>query len=252
MKLNLLLGVAGVAMTVGTSKAGVLSPHTPADSKPDPATKLVVQLTNNHWTDDKVLIVTGTLTNTTAVPVKITQIIATGFDQQRNVVAGSPVSSQAASYTIGNAEIAAGAAVDFEVALSDAEKVIRFVKTTLCVAPIPTPSPMETAKPVPTPTPDLVKLAGPMPTVDGFWGVSPFVHTAIKNRLHNPESYQYLGANPPKISAYAGKPCWLELVKFRSKDRFGSYAIATAGVFVVVEPGGGEAVLDVEIAEIAR
>ena len=91
-----------------------------------------------------------------------------------------------------------------------------------------------------------------MPKVDGFWGVSPFVHTAIKNRLHYPDSYHYISANPPKLSAYTGRPCWLELVKFRSKDRFGSYATTTAGVFLVVEPNGGETVLDVEIAETAR
>jgi hypothetical protein len=252
MKLNLLLSVAGLAMTVCTSKAGDLSPPAAAESNSDPATKLVVQLTNNHWTADRVLIVTGTLTNTNAVPVKVTKIIATGFDQQRNAVADGSGSSQEASYTIGNAEIAAGAAAVFEVALSDAKKVIRFVKTTPYVAPIPTPISMATAQAIPTPTPDLFKLAGPMPRVDGFWGVSPYVHTAIKNRLLNPDSYQYIGANPPKISAYAGKPCWLELVKFRSKDRFGSYAITTAGVFVVVEPGGGETILDVEIAETAR
>ena len=244
MKLNLLLGVAGLAMAVCTSKAGDLTPPAAAESNTDPATKLVVQLTDNHWTADRLLIVTGTLTNTSAVPVTITKIIATGFDKQRNVVPGEG-SSPEASYTIRDAEIAAGAATDFEVALSDAKKVIRFVKTTPCVAPLSTPTP------VATPTPEL-KLPGPMPRVDGFWGVSPFVHTAIKNRLRAPDSYKYVGANPPQISTYAGKPCWLELVKFRSKDRFGSYVVSTAGVFLVVEPGGGETVLDVEIAEIAR
>jgi hypothetical protein len=251
MKLNLLLGIAGFATTVCTSKAGDLTPSTAAESTPDPATKLVVHLTDNHWTADGVLIVTGTLTNTNAVPVTVTKIIAAGFDKQRNVVAGDPVSSQEASYAIEDAEIAAGAAVDFEVDLSDTKKVIRFVKTTPYVGPVAIPAPMATAKPIPTPTADL-KLPGPMPTVDGFWGVSPFVHTAIKNRLRDPDSYKYIGADPPQISTYTGKPCWLELVKFRSKDRFGSYVITTAGVFLVVEPGGGENVLDVEIAEIAR
>lgn len=245
MKLNLLPGVAGLAMAMCTAKAGDLTPPAAAESNTDPATKLLVQLTDNHWTADRVLIVTGTLTNTNAVPVTITKIMATGFDKQRKVVAGDPGPSQEASYTIRDAEIGAGGAVDFEVDLSDAKKVIRFVKTTPYVAPMATPTPMATS------TPDL-KLPGPMPKLDGFWGVSPYVHTAIKNRLRAPDSYKYVGASPPQISTYAGKPCWLEMVKFRSKDRFGSYVITTAGVFLVVEPGGGETVLDVEIAEVAR
>jgi hypothetical protein len=251
MKLNLLLGIAGLAMTVRTSKAGEHTPPAAAESNPDPATKLVVHLTDNHWTADRVLIVTGTLTNTNQVPVTVTKIMATGFDKQRNVIAVDPASPQEANYAIEDAEIAAGAAVDFEVDLNDAKKAIRFVKTTPYVAPIATPTPTATAKPIPTPTADL-KLPGPMPTVDGFWGVSPFVHTAIKNRLRDPDSYKYIGADPPQVSTYTGKPCWLELVKFRSKDRFGSYVTTTAGVFLAVEPGGGENVLDVEIAEIAR
>jgi hypothetical protein len=252
MKLNFLLGIAGFTLAVCTSQAGDLILPPAAESNTDPATKLVVQIVNNRWTADRVLIVKGTLTNTNAMPVTVTKIIATGFDKQRKVVAGDPGFSEEAGYTIGEAEIAAGATVNFEVPLRDVNEAIRFVKTTPFLAGIPKPTPMANAVPVSAATPDLAKLAGPMPTVDGFWGVSPFVHTAIKNRLRDPASYQYIGANPPKISAYAGKPCWLELVKFRSKERFGGYAITTAGVFVVVEPGGGETVLDVEIAQIVR
>ena len=144
----LLLATAGFAMTVCNSQAGDLGSSAPAasDTDPDPATKLVVTFTENRWSADKVLIATGTLTNTNAMPVTVTRIIATGFDKQQNVVAGGPGPPQEASYTIGDAEIDAGATVVFKVALSDPKKAIRFVKATPLIAPIPTPTPI----PIPT------------------------------------------------------------------------------------------------------
>ena len=115
-----------------------------------------MKLTNNRWTADRVLIVTGTLTNTNPVPVTVAKIIATGFDKGRNAVAGDSGSSTEASYPIGDAEIAAGAVVVFEISLRDAKKVIRFVKATPFLAPIPAATPMATAKPIPTPKPALL------------------------------------------------------------------------------------------------
>lgn len=83
------------------------------------------------------------------MPVTITRIIATGFDRQQNVVAGGPGAPEQADYTIGDAEIAAGGTAIFKVALNDPKKVIRFVKATPLIEPIPTPTPIGFATPIP-------------------------------------------------------------------------------------------------------
>jgi hypothetical protein len=87
MKMTLLLlAITGVAITVCNSQLlGRPSYSGPAASDTDPANTLVVAFTRNRWTTDKLLIATGTLTNTNAVPVRITRIVATGFDKQQNV-----------------------------------------------------------------------------------------------------------------------------------------------------------------------
>jgi hypothetical protein len=143
----LLLASAGFAMTVS------------AASDTDPATKLVVAFTGNRWTTDRLLIATGTLTNTNPMPVTVRGIIATGFDKRQNLVAGGAGAEQA-DYTIGDAEIAPGATAIFKVALSDPKKAIRFVKATPLIEPIPTRTPIPIATPIsavaeaPAPTPE--------------------------------------------------------------------------------------------------
>jgi hypothetical protein len=128
---------AGVNLVDNIHKVELSTPDTsvaaapaPTRSDTDPATKLVVAFTGNRWTTDKLLIATGTLTNTNPMPVTITRIIATGFDKQQNVVAGGPGAPEKADYTIGNAEIDAGATTIFKVALSDPKKDRR---VTLCL-----------------------------------------------------------------------------------------------------------------------
>jgi hypothetical protein len=166
MKSTLILLAAAVTMTVCNLQADDLNPSAPGPSDPDLAKKLIVEFTNNRWTAEKVLIATGTLTNNNAVPVTVTRIIATGFDKQQNVVAGGSGFPQESSYTIGNDEIAAGATVNFKVALSDAKKVIRFVRAIPYAEPIPTPelmpTPIQTSAPTSPPKPisDSVKIAG--------------------------------------------------------------------------------------------
>lgn len=157
----LLLTTAGLAVTVYNSQAGDLGSPAPMQSDIDPARRLVVAFTANRWTTDKVLIATGTLTNTNPVTVTVTKIIATGFDKQQNVVAGGPGSPEEASYTIGDAEVDAGATAIFKVALSDPKKAIRFVRARPLIAPIPTP----TLNPTPNPTSaETAAAATPSPT----------------------------------------------------------------------------------------
>jgi hypothetical protein len=135
-----------------------------AASDTDPATKLVVAFTGNRWTTDKLLIATGTLTNTNPMPVTtVTRINATGFDKQQNVVAGGPGAAEEADYTIGNAEIGPGATAIFKVALSDPKKAIRFVKATPLIEPIPTPTPIPIATPIPSATATSTPHRSPLP-----------------------------------------------------------------------------------------
>jgi hypothetical protein len=162
MKMTLLLIAAGLAVTVCDSQGG----------DPDPATKLVVAFTGNRWTTDKRLIATGTFTNTNPMPVTITRIIATGFDKQQKVVSGGPGAPEEVDYTIGDAEIPAGATAIFKVALSDPKKVIRFVKAMPLIEPLPTPTPIPIATPVPPVTEAPATAAVPTPT--------PAIHATVE------------------------------------------------------------------------
>ena len=88
-----------------------------------PSTSVTCAITNNSWSGGA-LIVSGTLTNTNAVPVTIAKISTTGFDKKRKpVIAGS-------DYTMVHNDLAPGETVNFKVALKDGTKKIRFVKVT--------------------------------------------------------------------------------------------------------------------------
>jgi hypothetical protein len=137
---------AAVTMTVCNLQADNLNPSAPAPSDHDLAKQLIVEFTNNRWTAEKVLIATGTLTNTNAVPVTVRKIVATGFDAQQLAVREGPGFQPEASYTIENDEIAAGATVIFKVALSDPKKLIRFVRAIPYAVPVPTPEPTPTPR----------------------------------------------------------------------------------------------------------
>jgi hypothetical protein len=91
------------------------------------STSMVSAITSNRWSGDA-LIVSGTLKNTNAVPVRIENLSATGFDKNRKrVIEGS-------DYTIVHHDLAAGETVNFKVTLKDGTKQIRFVKVTPEVA----------------------------------------------------------------------------------------------------------------------
>jgi hypothetical protein len=91
------------------------------------ATSMVSAITGNRWSGDT-LIVSGTLKNTNAVPVRIENLGVTGFDKNRNrVIEGS-------GYTIVHNDLAPGETVNFEMALKDATRQIKFVKVTPDVA----------------------------------------------------------------------------------------------------------------------
>jgi hypothetical protein len=86
-----------------------------------PSESVLSFIKSNRWMDSA-LIVGGTLTNTNAVPVKITNISATGFNgDQKPVIEGS-------EFTIMRDELAPGETVNFKVALKDDTKQIKFVK----------------------------------------------------------------------------------------------------------------------------
>jgi hypothetical protein len=88
-----------------------------------PPKSVVSSIKSNRWTATA-LIVAGTLTNTNAVPVKITKISATGFNKNRKaVIDGS-------DFTITHNELAPGETVNFKVALKDDAKQVKFVKLT--------------------------------------------------------------------------------------------------------------------------
>jgi hypothetical protein len=92
-----------------------------------PSKKVVSAITSNQWSGD-VLIVLGTLKNTNAVPVRIENLSAAGFDKdQKSVIEGS-------DYTVVHHDLAAGETVNFQVSLKDGTKQIRFVKLTPEVA----------------------------------------------------------------------------------------------------------------------
>jgi hypothetical protein len=80
-----------------------------------PITNVISAITSNRWTTDA-LIVSGTLTNTSTVAVRITGIDARGFNQDQKMVVGG------SDYTIVNNDLAPGEVVSFKVALKDAAK----------------------------------------------------------------------------------------------------------------------------------
>jgi hypothetical protein len=87
------------------------------------STSMVSAITSNRWSGDE-LIVSGTLKNTNAVPVRIENLSAAGFDKvQKRVIEGS-------DYTMVHNDLAAGETVRFEVKLKDGAKQIRFIKVT--------------------------------------------------------------------------------------------------------------------------
>jgi len=91
--------------------------------------------------------------------------------------------------------------------------------------------------------------AGPAPDTDTLWGVSLYVHDAIKSVLRDPDSYKYISVSGPWRTSHTGKPCWLEKVHFRAKNGFGGYEIDTASVWVVRDSTSyHETVLDVQLA----
>ena len=112
----------------------------PVAIKDTPATtKVVVKITGNRWepydrydsgqpTKSNKLFVSGTLTNTSAVSVTITKMIASGYGKDQTVLVNG------SDYTIGNAEIVPGDTVKFKMVLADAHKAIRFVVVTPYVA----------------------------------------------------------------------------------------------------------------------
>jgi hypothetical protein len=86
-----------------------------------PRTKVVAAITENRWKGDT-LVVSGTLTNSSAVAVLVTSIGAKEFNQdQEMVVWGS-------DFTIDHDELAPGDVVNFKVALKDGTKQVKFVK----------------------------------------------------------------------------------------------------------------------------
>jgi hypothetical protein len=90
-------------------------------AEPLPGTNVVSAITGNRWTPDA-LIVSGTLTNTSAVAVLITGIDAKGFNQdQKMVIEGS-------DFTIVHNDLAPGEVVNFKIALKDGTKQVKFVK----------------------------------------------------------------------------------------------------------------------------
>jgi hypothetical protein len=151
MKRLLLLAAAVLVMTVCNSQADGPSPLAPTQSATVAPLNVVVAFTSNRWTAEKFLIATGTFTNTNAVAIRVTKIIATGFDKDRKPITDDSGFQPIANFTIGDPEIAPRATAIFKVALSDPKKIIRFVKAIPYVEPIP-PIPAPTPTPAPTPS----------------------------------------------------------------------------------------------------
>jgi hypothetical protein len=86
-----------------------------------PVTNVVSAITKNRWTADS-LIVSGTLTNSSAIAVQITGMDARGFDEHQEMITGG------SDYTITNNELAPGETVNFKVALKDDAKKVKFVR----------------------------------------------------------------------------------------------------------------------------
>jgi hypothetical protein len=89
--------------------------------KATPSASVISAITSNRWTTDS-LIVSGTLTNSSAVPVQITGIDAKGFDQAERMV------TRGSDFTVAHNDLAPGEVVNFKVALKDDAKQVKFVK----------------------------------------------------------------------------------------------------------------------------
>jgi hypothetical protein len=87
--------------------------------------------------------------------------------------------------------------------------------------------------------------AGPSPS-DSLWGVSLFVHDAIKEQLSDPDSYKYESHTRPETAVYEGQACWAEVVFFRAKNGFGGYVKGSAKVYTR-EDGDETKVLGVKL-----
>jgi hypothetical protein len=91
-------------------------------------------------------------------------------------------------------------------------------------------------------------IAGPSPLTDGTFGVSLFVHDAIKAILNDPDSYKYISVSGPWRDSHDGKSCWLEKVHFRARNGLGGYVVDTASVWIAHNSNSGEeTVLDVKL-----
>jgi hypothetical protein len=90
------------------------------DDDPVPSTHVVPAITANRWTPNA-LIVSGTLTNSSAIAVQITGMDAKGFDEHQKLV------TRGSDYTIVHNELAPGETVNFKVALKDDAKQVKFV-----------------------------------------------------------------------------------------------------------------------------
>jgi hypothetical protein len=86
-----------------------------------PLTNVVSAITKNRWTADA-LIVSGTLTNSSAVAVQITGIYSKGFNKDQKMV------TEDHSFTIVHNDLAPGEVVNFKVALKDDAKKVKFVQ----------------------------------------------------------------------------------------------------------------------------
>jgi hypothetical protein len=97
------------------------SPETKTAPAAPPATTVVSAITGNRWTAEA-LIVSGTLTNSSAVAVQITGIDAKGFNRDQEMV------TRGSDFTIVHDDLAPGEVVNFKVALKDDTKQVKFVK----------------------------------------------------------------------------------------------------------------------------
>lgn len=78
--------------------------------------------------------------------------------------------------------------------------------------------------------------AGPSPAETVF-GVSLYVHDAIKEQLNDPDSYKYESHSLAQATTYEGQACWSEEISFRAKNAFGAYIKGSATVYTREEEG---------------
>jgi hypothetical protein len=84
-------------------------------------TNVISAITGDRWTSES-LIVSGTLTNSSAVAVQITGIDAIGFNKDQKIV------TRGSDFTIFNSDMAPGEVVNFKVELKDDAKQVKFVQ----------------------------------------------------------------------------------------------------------------------------